>query len=223
MRRRALAIGLAALLGAALVGTAAAAPASGGRHLPGISLMNERVAIKKLPVPLRFAFDGFGGLKHRGPGPPKHGPVWFGEVKREGVTIEAAGTRRYVCAFELPRGELGGGGGSCTSLGAIRRLDGLSSVFSCGGSRRFRLSGLVANGVSGLEVERSDGRITRTIPIVDNTFAFSIGHVDVTLRGVGDAAAESIERNLPLAGPTGHLGGAGGCTGYAFTEAKPKG
>jgi hypothetical protein len=220
--RRAVILALAALACAALVGSAAAAPASGGRHLPHISLMNERVAIKKLPFPIRFAFRQFRGLGHRSQGPPKHGPVWFGEVERRGVTIQAAGTKRWICSFELPHGEAGGGGGSCTSLAEIRSLTGLSSVFSCGGSQRYRISGLAPNGVTGLQVERAGGRVTRTIAIVDNTFAFSIGHVDVTLHGVGDAAAEGIERSLPLAGHSGLRGNGGGCTGYAFTEVKPK-
>jgi hypothetical protein len=220
--RRALVLALATLACAALVGSAAAAPASGGRHLPDISLMNERVAIKKLPFPLRIAFRPFGRHRDEFRGPPKHGPVWFGEVERHGVTIQAAGTKRWICAFELPHGEAGGGGGSCTSLAEIRTLTGLSSVFSCGASQRYRISGLAPNGVTGLQVERAGGRITRTIPIVDNTFAFSIGHVDVTLHGVGDAAAERIERSLPLAGHSGFGGHGGGCTGYAFTEVKSK-
>ncbi len=219
--RRAVILALATLACAALVGSAAAAPVSGGRHLRDLSLLDERVAIKKLPFPIRFAFLHADGLGRRFQRPPRHGPVWFGEVERQGVTIQAAGTKRWICAFELPHGEAGGGGGSCSSLAEIRDLTGLSSVFSCGASQRYRISGLAPNGVTGLQVERAGGRITRTIPIVDNTFAFSIGHVDVTLHGVGDAAAEGIERSLPLAGHSG-FGGRGGCTGYAFTEVKPK-
>ena len=56
-------------------------------------------------------------------------------------------------------------------------------------------------------------------PRSDLKIAFSIGHVDVTLHGVGDAAAEAIERNLPLAGSSGSS--RGGCSSYAFTEVKP--
>jgi hypothetical protein len=218
--RRGVAIGFAALACAALVGSAAAAPASGGRHLPGISLLNERVAIKGLPFPLRLAFRAFGGGRVLGPGAPKRGPVWFGEVHRPHATIEAAGTKRWICDFELPDDELGDGGGNCTPLAEIRNLSELSTVFSCNGSRRFRVHGLVPDGVTGLEVERAGGKVTRTIPVVDNTFAFSIGHVDVTLRGVGDGAAERLEHQLPLARPNASRGG--DCSGYAFTEPKPK-
>lgn len=217
--RRGLVIGLAALICLAFFGSAEAAPASGGRHLPFVSLMNERVAIKRLPLPLRFAFGAFGGLKHDGPHPPKHGPVWFGESKQQGATFEVAGTKGWICDFEVQGGEAGGGGGSCATLADVRRLGELS-VGSCGGSHQWRIHGLAPNGVTGLEVERSDGTITRTIPVVDNIFSFAIGHEDITLHGVGDPAAERLERHLPLAGPS--RTSRGGCSAYAFTEAKPK-
>jgi hypothetical protein len=215
--RRGFVIGLAALVCAAFVGSAAAAPAAGGRHMPYLSLMNERVAIKKLPFPLRFSFRQFGRHDLRGRRPPMHGPVWFGEAKRQGATFQVAGTKHWLCDFELPKGEVGGGGGSCATLADVRRMDELS-IDSCNGSHKFRVQGLAPNGVTGVEVERSDGRITRTIPVVDNILAFSIGHVDITLHGVGDAAAESIEHHLPLGGPSG--GSRGGCSGYVFTEAR---
>jgi hypothetical protein len=215
--RRGVAIVLAALATVALIGTAAAAPASGGRHMPYISLMNERVAIKKLPFLLRLSFRQFGRGGLRGRRPPKHGPVWFGEVERQGATFQVAGTKHWLCDFEMPGGEVGGGGGSCAPLADVRRMDELS-IDSCNGSHKFRVQGLAPNGVTGIEVERSDGRITRTIPVVDNITAFSIGHVDITLHGVGDAAAERIERNLPLGGSSGSS--RGGCSVYAFTEVK---
>jgi hypothetical protein len=219
--RRGVAVVLAAIACAALVGSAAAAPASGGRHMPYVSLMNERVAIKKLPFLLRFAFREFGGHGLRGRRPPKHGPVWFGEAKRQGATSQVAGSKHWLCDFELPAGEAGGGGGSCATLADVRRMDELS-IGSCDGSHQFRIDGLAPNGVTAVEVERSDGKITRTIPVVDNIIAFSIGHVNITLRGVGDPAAERLERNLPLGGPSGSS--RGGCSGYVFTEvAKPKG
>jgi hypothetical protein len=218
-RRRVCLVGLAILACAALAGGAEAAPASGGRHMPGLSLMNERVAIKKLPFLLRLSFRHFGAHGLPGRRPPKHGPVWFGEAKRQGATFQVAGTKHWLCDFELPKGEVGGGGGSCASLADVRRMDELS-IDSCNGSHKFRVQGLAPNGVTGVEVERSDGRITRTIPVVDNVLAFSVGHVDITLHGVGDAAAEAIEHNLPLAGPSSSRGG---CSGYVFTEiAKPK-
>lgn len=219
-RLRVVVAGVVALLLVTVAGTAAAAPASGGRHLPYLSLLNERVAIKKLPLMLRFAFGGFGSLNHSGPHPPKHGPVWFGESKQGGATFEVAGTKHWLCDFEIEGGETGGGGGSCATLADVRRLGELS-VRACGGSHQFRIHGLAPNGMTGLEVERSGGRVTRTIPIIDNIFSFAIGHVDITLRGVGDAAAERLERHLPLAGPSG--GSRGGCGGYVFTEVKAKG
>jgi hypothetical protein len=177
--------------------------------------MNGRVAIKKLPFLLRLSFREFGRRGLLGRRSPKHGPVWFGEVERQGATFQVAGTKHWLCDFETPAGEVGGGGGSCATLADVRRMDELS-IDSCGGSHKFRIQGLAPNGVTGVEVERSDGRITRTIPVVDNILAFSIGHVDITLHGVGDAAAERIERNLPLGGPSGSS--RGGCSGYVFTE-----
>jgi hypothetical protein len=179
--------------------------------------MNERVAIKKLPFPMRLSFQSSARAGSFFPHAPKHGPVWFGEVRRPGATIQAAGTSRWVCDFESPRGELGGGGGSCTTFAAVRQLGDLS-IDSCNGSHRFRVHGLAPNGVTGLALERSGGKITRTIPVVDNTFAFSVGHVNFTLRGVGDSAAERLERHLPLGGPSGSS--RGGCFGFIFAEAK---
>jgi hypothetical protein len=216
--RRGVAVVLAAIVCAALVGSAGAAPASGGRHMPYLSLMNERVAIKKLPFLLRFSFREFGRHGLGGRRPPEHGPVWFGEAKQRGATFQAGGTKHWLCDFEIPAGEAGGGGGSCATLADVRRMDELS-IDSCGGSHQYRINGLAPNGVTGIEVERSDGSITRTIPVVDNIIAFSIGHVDITLHGVGDAAAERLERSLPLGGSSGSS--RGGCSGYAFTEVKP--
>jgi hypothetical protein len=219
-RRRGLAVVLAAIATVALVGSAGAAPVSGGRHMPYLSLMNERVAIKKLPFLLRLSFRHFGSHGLRGGRPPKHGPVWFGEAKRQGATFQVAGTKHWLCDSEMPGGEVGGGGGSCATLADVRRMDQLS-IDSCGGSHQYRIHGLAPNGVTGIELERSDGSITRTIPVVDNIIAFSIGHEDITLRGIGDAAAERIEHHLPLAGSSGSS--RGGCSSYAFAEvAKPK-
>jgi hypothetical protein len=185
--------------------------------MPYVSLMNERVAIKKLPFLLRFSFRQFGRDGLHGRRPPKHGPVWFGEVEQRGATFQVAGTKHWLCDFETPAGEVGGGGGSCATLADVRRMDELS-IDSCGGSHQYRINGLAPNGVTGIEVERSDGKITRTIPVVDNIIAFSIGHEDITLRGVGDAVAERLERNLPLGAPSGSS--RGGCSGYAFIEAR---
>jgi hypothetical protein len=217
--RRGLIVGLVVLVCAALAGTAAAAPASGGRHLPDFSLLNERVAIKKLPFPMRMLFRSSAHVGSHFPHAPKHGPVWFGEAERQGVTIQAAGTSQWLCDFESASGRLGGGGGICTTFDSVRELDGLS-VDSCNGSHQFLVSGLAPNGVTGLTLERSDGKIERTIPVIDNTISFSVGHVNLTLRGVGDAAAERLERSLPLGASRGSFGG--DCSGYAFTEVKPK-
>ncbi len=217
--RRGFLFGLVVLACAALAGTSVAAPASGGRHLPDFSLLNERVAIKKLPFPMRLSFRSSARVGSRLPQAPKHGPVWFGEVKRQGVTIQAAGTSRWLCEFEFASSRLGGGGGICTTFDSVRELAGLS-VDSCNGSHQFRIGGLAPNGVTGLALERSDGKIERTIPVIENTFSFSVGHVNLTLRGVGDAAAERLERSLPLGASHSSFGG--DCSGYAFTEVKPK-
>jgi hypothetical protein len=219
--RRLIAVGLVVLACAAVGGTALAAPASGGRHLPYFSLMDERVAIRQLPVDLRVFFGRIPGVKDLGFGRPTRGPVWFGEVERPNATILAAGTRRWVCETEQPADEAGGGGGGCTTLAATRELFGLN-VSSCGKgpARHFRIHGLVPNGMTGLAIEKADGTTGRTVPAVENTVAFTIGREDVTLRGVGDAAAERIERPLPLA----HLAELGAsrpdCSSYVFAEAR---
>lgn len=217
MTRRLIGTGLAALACAALGGTALAAPASGGRHLPYFSLMNERVAVKRLPLDLRIWFGG--GLRGSVPssGPAKGWPVWFGEIERPKMTILAAGNGRWVCEAEVPKDEMLGGGGGCTSLGASRELFNLS-VRSCGKGRprHFRITALVPNGVTGLAIEKSDGTTGRTVPVIENTVAFTVGRENIALHGVGNGAAERLERNLPLASVGGDR--RAGCSGYSFFE-----
>jgi hypothetical protein len=216
-RRRIIAVWLAALVCAALAGTAAAS-ADGG-HLPGFSLLGKRVVIDKLPTLLRLSFRIFHGVPGNGHGgPPAHGPVWFGEVERPKATIMAAGTKSWVCEIDVPKNEreLGGGGG-CVALKYARALYDMSIGY-CGKARKFRIHGLAPDGVTGLAIEKADGTIGRTIPVLENTFAFSVGRENITLRGVGDAAAEELERELPLAGSG--AGGGGGCGGLIFVETK---
>jgi hypothetical protein len=219
--RRLIGTGLVALVCAAVAGTALAAPASGGRHLPYFSLMDERVAVTKLPFAMRLLFGHALGIKGSGPPRHGHGPLWFGEVERPNATIFAAARGHWVCDFERSHGDADGGGGSCTTTAGAREL-GLLDVGSCGKGRprHFRINGLVPDGVTGLELERSDGTIGRTVPVIDNTFAFTVGREDFKLHGVGDVAAEKLERTLPL----GHVGGPdshiAGCTLYSFFEAK---
>jgi hypothetical protein len=163
--------------------------------------MSKRVAKSKLPLGMRFSFEGKHGF---GLVPPVHGPVWFGEVERQGATIVAAGVSRWVCESEEPNAETGGGSGTCTDLKEARELGMLSIKSSCGAHPgHFRITGLVPNGVTGLAIEKEDGTIGRTVPAVENTVAFSVGDEDITLHGVGDAAAEALEQQFPL----GHLRG----------------
>ncbi len=220
IRRRHLLTSLAALACAGIVGTAAATPASDGRHLPYFSAMDKRLAISKLPLEMRFLIQGPPGAKRPGPLRVAHGPVWFGEVERPGGAIELAGNHRVVCQRESPADELSSGGsGSCSTLRAARELLDLS-VGSCGkgAPRHFRIHAIVPDGVTGLAVEKKDGTIGRTVPVIDNTVAFNIGRENFTLHGVGDAAAERLERTLPLA----EVGGdsRAGCSYYAFAEKK---
>jgi hypothetical protein len=220
MRRRHLLVGLVVLACAGIVGTAAATPASGGRHLPYFSAMDKRVAISKLPLEIRLLIQGPPGAKRRGPLQVTHGPVWFGEVERPNATIELVGNRHLVCQWEQPADELrGGGGGTCSTLRAARELADLS-VGSCGKGppRHFRIHALIPDGVTGLAIEKGDGTIGRTVPVLGNTVAFTIGREDFTMHGVGDAAAERLERRLPLAEAGG--GGLGGCSFYTFAERK---
>jgi hypothetical protein len=201
--RRVLMAGVVALACAGIAASAAAAPASGG-HLPYFSLMNKRVAKSKLPFGMGFWFEGKHGS---GFGAPVHGPVWFGAVERKGSTIVAAGTNHLVCESEEPKAGTGGAGGSCTGLKEARELELLSINSSCGGhASHFRLTGIVPNGITGLAIEKEDGTIGRTVPVVDNTVAFSVGHENITLKGVGDAAAEAFERQFRWAACAGRRG-----------------
>jgi hypothetical protein len=213
---------LVALACAAVAGTALAAPASGGRHFPYFSLLNERVAVKKLPFGLRFSFGEIPGSKSADSRRGGHGPAWFGEVERPNATIFAAARGHWVCVSEAPDVDTRGERSVCTSLAGAREL-GLLHVGSCGKGppRQFRVYGLLPDGVTGLEIERSDGTTGRTVPVTDNTFAFTVGREDITVHAVGDASAEGLERTLPLA-HVGSVGGnRGGCSFYAFAEAKP--
>lgn len=216
-------MGLVATACAVVGGTALAAPASGGRHLPYFSVMNERVAIRELPVDLRISFGRFPGVKAPSSWPVKRGPVWFGKVERPKATILAAGNGRWVCETERAKDEMLGGGGGCTTLGASRELFNLD-VTSCGKGppRHFRITGLVPNGVTGLEIERADGTVGRTVPVIENTVAFTVGREDFTLRGVGDAAAGRVGRRVPL-GHGSLLGGNGaGCVSFSWAEARER-
>jgi hypothetical protein len=220
IRRQNLLIALVALACAGIVGTAAATPASGGRHLPYFSAMDKRVAISKLPLDMRFLIQGPPGVKRGGPLQVTHGPVWFGEVERPGGTIELAGTQRVVCQREAPADELKrGGSGSCSTSQEARELFDLS-VGSCGKGppRHFRIHALIPDGVTGLAIEKEDGTIGRTVPVLDNTVAFTIGRENFTMHGVGDVVAERLERRLPLAEAGGV--GRGGCSFYTFAEEK---
>jgi hypothetical protein len=212
------------LVCAALAGSAFAAPATGGRHYPHFSLLGERVAIKKLPPEIRFMFEmppglkGFGGLRLG------HGPVWFGQVERPSATFAAIAKGHWICQYEMPNGEIGGSGSVCVPAGAAREF-GLVDVGSCGKGppTHFRIHALLPDGVTGVAIEREDGTIGRTVPVSQNTVAFTVGRENIALHGVGDAAAEDLERDLPLADAA-KLGAIGGdCSFYAFAEAKSKG
>lgn len=220
IRRRRLAIAGAVLLACATVG-ATAARADGG-HLPGFSLLDRRVPIDKLPEPVGFFFGGVPGVKGTGPPHVGHGPVWFGEVERPHATIEAAGNGRWVCESEVRTGEPDGGG-TCMPPASARDL-GLLDVSACGKGppRHFRIVGLVRDGISAVEVERADGTIGRTVPVIEDTIAFTIGRENVVLHGTGDPSAEGFERDLPLASAAKEFGGNGqaGCGSYSFFEAR---
>jgi hypothetical protein len=189
------------LLCAVLAGAATAAPASGGRHLPGFSLLNKRVAIKKLPPSMRFSFQRVHGL---GSGHPKvRGPVWFGEVTRPGSTIVAAGVKGWVCddVERQAADGTGSGSGSCMPLAEARELQMLTLSESCFGSHGgARISGLVPDGVTGLEVVEKGGTVARTVPVVDNAVSFPVGDGTILLRAAGGAAAEGLEWRVPSFG-----------------------
>jgi hypothetical protein len=215
---------VAVLACAALAGTAFAAPAGGGGHFSHFSLLGERVAVKKLPLELRFLVEGPPGAKEFGDPHWGHGPVWFGQVERPGATFAAVAKGHWICQSEVQKGELGGGGSECTTLAAAREF-GLLGVGSCGKGRptHFHIRALLPDGVTGVEVEKEGGTVGRTVPVSENTVAFDVGRENVVLRGVGDAAAEALERTLPLARAGLHGDNRPGCSFYAFAEAKPTG
>jgi hypothetical protein len=217
--------GMAVLVCAVLAGTAFAAPATGGRHYPHFSLLGERVAVKKLPAELRLFVEGPPGAEGFGAPRGGHGPVWFGEVERPGATFAAVARGHWICQYELPKDQLRGGAGSvCVSPAGAREF-GLLDVGSCGKGppTHFRIHALLPDGVTGVAIEKEDGTVGRTVPVSENTVAFTVGREDIVLHGVGDAAAEGLERTLPLADVAKGGDNRAGCSFYAFAEAKPKG
>jgi hypothetical protein len=222
VRRRLIGAGAVALACALVAGTAFAAPAGGGRHFPHFSLLGEQVALKKLPPELLLMVEGPPGARGFGFSHLGHGPVWFGQVERPGATFAAVAQGHWICSYELPHGELGGGGGDCTTPGPAREF-GLFRVGSCGRGRptHFRLSALLPDGVTGVEIEKEDGTVGRTVPVSENIVAFTVGRENIVLHGVGDAAAEGIERSFPLRDASRLGDKQAGCGFYAFAEAKP--
>lgn len=214
-----IAAGLVTLACVAVAGTALAAPTGGGRHFPHFSLLGERVAVKKLPPELRLFVAGPPGSKGFGISQVSHGPIWFGEVERPGATLAAIAKGHWICQYELPKSRLGGAGGVCTKVLAAREFD-LIHVGWCGKGRptHFRIHALLPDGVTAVAVEREDGTVGRTVPVVDNTIAFTIGRENIVLHGVGDAAAEGVERTLPLAQASKEGDKRAGCTSYDFFE-----
>jgi hypothetical protein len=212
------------IAGLALIvcGVLGAPAAADGGHLPGFSVADQRVAVAKLPETLRFTFGGIPGAKGFGLDHVGHGPVWFGEVQRPERTIYVAGNGRWVCAGETRPGE-GIGGTSCTTPAAAREFA-LVDIGACskGPPRHFRVYGLVPDGVTALRIRKFGGAGGRTVPVIDNTFAFTIGREDFVLKATGDAAAEELERTFPLARTAKEFGGDGeaGCSSYSFFEAK---
>lgn len=215
------------IAGLALIvcGVLGAPAAADGGHLPGFSVAHQRVAVAKLPEELRFSFAGFPGAKGSGLPHVGHGPVWFGEVQRPKATIYVAGDRHWVCASEV-RIDGVGGGSSCTTP-ATAREDGILEIGACGKGRprHFRVVGLVPDGFISVGIEKDGGAGARKVPVIENTFAFTIGRANIVLRGSGTPAAEEFERKLPLARAAEQLGGnkQAGCTGLLFLEASSEG
>lgn len=214
---------IAALVVSALGLLGAPAAAEGG-HLPGFSVAAKRVAIAKLPEILRFAFGDIPVVKGNPFPQVGHGPVWFGEVARPRATVYVAGNRRWVCVTEVKAQE-SGEGAICTTPAAAREF-GLLDIGACskGPPRHFRVYALLPDGVEAVEVVKPGGAIGRTVPVIGNTIAFTIGREDVVLRATGGPAAEGLERSLPLA-RVGNSGGDEGadCSGYAFVESPRRG
>jgi hypothetical protein len=83
---------------------------------------------------------------------------------------------------------------------------------------RFTFAGF-PDGVEAVEIDKPGGAIGRTVPVIDNTIAFTIGREDIVLHALGGPAVEELERTLPLA-EAGKLGGdnRAGCSFYSFFE-----
>jgi hypothetical protein len=201
-----------------MVGTAAA----GGGHLPGFSVADQRVAAAKLPESLRFTFGGIPGAKGTGLPHVGKGPLWFGEAQRPKGTVYVAGNGRWVCESEVRDGSLGGGS-SCTTPAAAREL-GLLDVSACGkgAPRHFRVVGLAPDGVTAFDIVQAGGKPGRTVPVIGNTVAFTIGRENVVMRATGDATAAGLERRLPLAQSGKGFGGSvgAGCASFTFFESR---
>jgi hypothetical protein len=204
------------------LGTFVAPAAADGGHLPGFSVADQRVGVAKLPEELRYTFGDIPGVKGGGLPHHGHGPVWFGEVQRPKATIYAAGNRRWVCVSEVKTGEFGRGTSCTTPAGA--RGYGVLGIQGCGkgAPRHFRIVALLPDGITAMKIERVGGAGGRTLPVIENTLAFSIGRENIVLRGSGTPAAEEFERQLPLAQTAKDFGGKdqGGCSSYIFAEAK---
>lgn len=201
-------------------GACAGPVAAAGGHLPGFSVADKRVGIAKLPEAVRFDFGGIPGAKGSGLPHVGHGPVWFGEVQRPKGTIYVAGNGRWLCESEVRVGEQGGGS-SCTTPAGAREF-GLLDVSACGrgAPRHFRVVALLPDGVEAIAIEKPGGKIGRTVPVIENTIAFTIGRENAVLQGIGDPAAEALERGLPLGRIAKEFPGRrGGCSGYFFLEA----
>jgi hypothetical protein len=210
---------------AGLVTLAFAAPAAAeGGHLPGFGVADQKVAIAKLPDDLRFTFGGIPGAKGFGLPHVGKGPVWFGEVQRPKGTIDVAGNGRWVCVSET-RPAASSGGSSCTTPAAARDLGLIDVSGGCGKGppRHFRVYGVVPDGATAVRIEKLGGAPGRSVPVIENTFAFTIGRENIVLHGSGDPAAEELERTLPLAWAGKHFdagGRPGDCSTYTFAESR---
>jgi hypothetical protein len=223
--RRVIAAGLAGLSCAAIGVARVPAQAGEGAHYPQFSLLDKKVLVTDLPKQTRWLIagppgaKGFGFFPHLG-----HGPIWFGQVEQPNATIVAAAKGHLICQFELPKNGLVGPSGVCVPSGYAREF-GSVHVGSCGKGRptHFRIHALVPDGVTGVAVEREDGTIGHTVPVIENTVAFTIGRENIVLRGVGDAGAEDLQRKLPLADAARAGDDRAGCTSYSFFEAATEG
>jgi hypothetical protein len=169
------------------------------RHVSHFSLLHHRVGLPHLPYALRFGLSQW--LSEGTPRNLRGGTVHLPEE----VVIYGVGSPEVACMSLKSGGwPLGGGGvrrplSNCASMADARRK-GVSIVSSSScPSRRFRISGLVPNGITNVGIGRYDtGEIEEVVPVKSNAFTLLLqSPVGVVLHGIGPKSG-GFKMKFPL-------------------------